>query len=231
MNKVDLRVKLLFLILAPLFMYMEINLIFEVVVVLIYLSVFLLYKDYKWAMGFLALYGFQLAILFSLPYINLPAFFMFTLSFLGIGFRRMMLSVISGAVLLKTTSISEWLSLLNRWHFPHGLRLGIAVIIRFVPTVVHDYRIIQRAMAIRGIHFDFVTLITHPIRSFEYIIIPLLMNTSFTARDLTISSLTKGLNQSNHQTSYRVYELTGIDYFYMIILIMAMMGGFILWPI
>lgn len=228
MPKIDLRTKLFFLILAPLFIYLELNLFFEILVVLIYLSVFVVYRDFKWAGGFLLLYGSQLAILFFRPNINLHPFFMFTLSFLGIGFRRMMLSIISGAVLLKTTSISEWLSLLNKWHIPRNIRLGIAVLIRFVPTIIHDYRIIKRAMAIRGIHFNFGSLIRHPVRSFEYIIIPLLINTSFNARDLTISALTKGLNKGGPQTSFRTYRMTAVDYAYIVILSLAIAGGFLL---
>lgn len=228
MPRIDLRTKLLFLILAPLFMYLELNLFFEIMVVLIYLSVFIVYQEFLWAGGFLLLYGGQLGILFMLPHINLHPFFMFTLSFLGVGFRRMMLSIISGAVLLKTTSISEWLSLLNKWHFPRNIRLGIAVLIRFVPTVIHDYRIIKRAMAIRGIHFNFNTLLRHPVRSFEYIIIPLLINTSFNARDLTISALTKGLNRSGSQTSYRVYKMNWLDWAYILILSLNIAGGFLI---
>ena len=77
----------------------------------------------------------------------------------------------------------------------------------------------------RGIDFSPKRVLTHPVNAFEYLIIPLLMNTSFTARDLTIAALTKGLDSKAQQTSYRTYTLSGIDYSYWLALAVVTIGG------
>lgn len=227
MNRIDLRTKLIFLLTAPLFMFLELPITLEIAVIIIYLSLFLLYKEYKWAIAYSSLYVFQLFLLFTLPKTNLHPFIFFTLSFFAVGLRRMLFSIISGTFLLKTTSISEWLFLLNKWHVPKGIKIGVAVMVRFVPTIINDFRVIKQAMAIRGIQLSVGSFFIHPIQTFEYSIIPLLMNTSFTARDLTISALTKGIQNKQQATSYKQYHMGTIDYILIAIILIGLVIGVI----
>lgn len=222
---IDLRTKLYFLLGAPLLMFIELNMVVELLIVFLYCSLFLFTQDYKWFTTFFVFYIFQVCLYYILPIVSWHPFIIFTLSFIAIGLRQMILSIISGTFLLKTTSISEWLFLLNRWRLPKGMIIAVAVMVRFVSTIVYDYQIIKQSMAIRGIDTSFVAMIKYPLKTFEYMIIPVLMNTSFTARDLTISVLTKGISQSIRPTSYRTYLMSWVDWLLIGILTTLWIGG------
>ncbi|MDN6630055.1 MAG: energy-coupling factor transporter transmembrane protein EcfT, partial [Staphylococcus equorum] len=91
------------------------------------------------------------------------------------------------------------------------------VIFRFFPTLREDYHQIRNAMAFRGIERGPIAFIKHPIQTFEFILIPLLIKASQVAQDLTISALTKGLSMPVRQTSIIQLQLTKTDFVYMLI--------------
>lgn len=228
---IDLRTKLIFLLAAPQLILFNIPFWIEIILVLLYLSLFLFSRDYKWIIFFLVVYSLQVLVFNLLGQVSFHPFLLFILSFLSIGLRQMILSIIAGAFLLKTTAISEWTATLTKLKAPKGLKIGLAVLTRFIITVIHDFNRIRQALLVRGIDFSPKRVLTHPVNAFEYLIIPLLMNTSFTARDLTIAALTKGLDSKAQQTSYRTYTLSGIDYSYWLALAVVTIGGILAWPI
>src|SRR5699024_5827964 len=225
---IDLRTKLFLLLSAPLLMFVNVTMFIECLIIFLYCSLFLMTKDYKWFVFFFGLYLIQVGLYYLLPMVSWPPFISFTFSFIAIGLRQMMLSIISGAFLLKTTSISEWLFLLYKWRLPKGMTIAIAVMVRFVSTIIYDYQIIKQSMAIRGIDISIIAMLKHPLRTFEYMIMPILMNTSFTARDLTISVLTKGINGSTRQTSYRTYNMSMLDWLLIALVIVLWTGGILI---
>lgn len=225
---IDLRTKLFFLLTAPLLLFVNVTMFIECLILFVYCSLFLMTKDYKWFVFFFGLYVIQVGLYYLLPIISWHPFISFTLSFIAIGLRQMMLSIISGAFLLKTTSISEWLFLLNKWCLPKGMTIAVAVMVRFVSTIIYDYQIIKQSMAIRGIDISIIAMLKQPLRTFEYMIMPILMNTSFTARDLTISVLTKGINSSTRPTSYRTYDMSMFDWFLITLVIVLWTGGILI---
>ncbi|MDN6113099.1 MAG: energy-coupling factor transporter transmembrane protein EcfT, partial [Tetragenococcus halophilus] len=62
-----------------------------------------------------------------------------------------------------------------------------------------------------------IAFIKQPVQTFEFILIPLLMNASQVAQDLTISALTKGLSIPGKQTSIINLRMTKVDLIYMVI--------------
>lgn len=225
---IDLRTKLFFLLTAPLLMLVNVTMFMEFLIVVLYCSLFLMTQNYKWFIFFFGLYVIQMGLYYLLPMVSWHPFISFTLSFIAIGLRQMMLSMISGAFLIKTTSISEWIFLLNKWRLPKGVTIAVAVIVRFVSTIIYDYQIIKQSMAIRGIDVSIMAMIKHPLQTFEYMIMPILMNTSFTARDLTISVLTKGINGSARPTSYRTYDMSMPDWLLIALVIVLWTGGILI---
>lgn len=151
-----------------------------------------------------------------MPNIN-NAMLLYPLSMVANGFRELIPGIIVGIYALKLTHSGEWISLFKKWHFPKFFIVPFSVIFRFFPTVRQDYRQIRNAMAFRGIDRGPVAFIKQPIQTFEFILIPLLMNASQVAQDLTISALSKGLSISGKQTSIITLRMTKIDFAYMVI--------------
>lgn len=216
----DPRTKLFMLVLSPIVMASHINIGLEIIFVLIYLLPFFLTDEKKLGAGLGIAYALQLlGYYFVLPEIN-QFFLLYIFSFITYGLRRLMLSIIAGAYAIKTTRVSEWISLLKKWKAPSFLLIPLSVMLRFFPTIYEDYRHIRQAMAFRGIGNGFLDLLKHPIQSFEYIIIPLLINASQVAEDLTISALTKGLSSSDEHTSIVTLSMTKEDWLYIGLLIL-----------
>lgn len=216
-NLFDPRTKVILLLLSPILMGLAISLGIEILVIIVYVTPFFLSNEFKWGTGFLVLFFLQLlTAYYILPHLTSP-FLLYTVSLLVSGFRRMMPSIIAGAFAIKTTHISEWISMLKKWNMPNVIIVPFAVMARFFPTVKEDYRQIRRAMAFRGIGVGSMGMLKQPIQSFEYILIPLLMNASQVAQDLTISALTKGLGMPGKHTSLVELKMRTLDYAYIII--------------
>ena len=94
---------------------------------------------------------------------------------------------------------------------------AIGLCILFFPTIAEDYRQIRNAMALRGIASGGWGLVRHPAQSLEYILIPLLMNATNVAQDLSVAALTKGLGREGEHTSRTLIRMTVVDWLVMIV--------------
>lgn len=217
MKKVlDPRVKLLLLILAAVYISIQMSFQIELLLIFIYVGPLFMAGLYSLTFIFLSFYLFQLLITqFVVPHIN-AAFVIYIISFLVFGLRSLLPSIIAGTYSIKTTTVSEWIAAFKKIHLPNWLLIPLAVIARFFPTIRKDYQRIRQAMAFRGIGTGFWALIKHPIQTLEFILIPLLMNATKVAEDLTISSLTKGLGLPGKHTSIVELKLTAYDWVYIV---------------
>lgn len=218
MNRVlDPRIKLLLLALGAVYISLQLSFPLELLMIFIYISPLFIAGLYSWGFIFLLIYALQIFIsLYVVPKIN-TAFIIFVFSFLVYGLRFLLPSIIAGAYSMKTTKVSEWIAAFKKLHLPNWLLIPLAVMARFFPTVREDYQHIRQAMAFRGIGTGFWDLIKHPIKTLEFILIPLLMNATQVSEDLTISSLTKGLSLPGRHTSIVKLKMTIYDWIYAIL--------------
>lgn len=94
------------------------------------------------------------------------------------------------AVLIVTDyNSSEILSALQRLHLPKIFIIGLTITIRYIPTFRREFRIIKQAMHIRGVEFS----VKHPLRTFEYLLVPQLFRCVSLSAELTAAGLTKGI--------------------------------------
>ncbi|OZG61845.1 cobalt ABC transporter permease [Bifidobacterium hapali] len=134
---------------------------------------------------------------------------------LSVGIRMMMPCLISGAYAFTTTTISEFVCAMRRMRVPEAVVIPCMVVIRFFPTIVHDYRQIRNAMAMRGIAAGRFALVRHPVQSLEFILVPLLMNATIVSRDLSVAALTKGLGIAGEHTCMTTIRMRWFDWGYM----------------
>ncbi|AXY25093.1 ABC transporter permease [Suicoccus acidiformans] len=197
----DPRAKLVLLLLGPLLVDAQLAPGWEVATAFIYWVPFLLSGRYRMAVNFGLVYALQWFImLWVIPRVE-SDFLLFSLTLFASGNRKMMPGLMAGFHFIATTSVGEMTSLLKRWRVPNGLVTMIAVMMRFFPTIYQDYQQIRDAMALRGIHRGFWGALRHPVRTFEYILVPMLMNASRVAQDITVSALTKGISLPGRHTS------------------------------
>ena len=134
------------------------------------------------------------------------------LGMVSVGLRMMLPCIITGAYAFATTSVSEFVCAMRRMRVPEAVVVPCMVVIRFFPTIAHDYRRIRDAMALRGIVAGRFALLRHPLQSLEFVLVPLLMNATVVSRDLSVAALTKGLALPGAHTSMTTIRMRAVDW-------------------
>ena len=125
---------------------------------------------------------------------------------------RMLPGLLMGKYTFLTTDMSELVYSLKKMHFPDQIIIPITVMARFFYTTTIDYRQIKDAMYLDGL--TTTSLLLHPLRFFEYRIIPLLMVLTRTADEVSTSALTRGLEVGKERSFIFENRLKLIDFIY-----------------
>lgn len=104
--------------------------------------------------------------------------------------------------------ISSFLSKVNA---PTAVILGVLVIFRFFPTMASEVRALKESMHNRGL-LALKQTILHPLLTFEYMIVPIMMRCVQIADQLTISALSRGIEAPVKRSSYYDKAMTIKDY-------------------
>ncbi|TCK98725.1 energy-coupling factor transport system permease protein [Natranaerovirga hydrolytica] len=116
-------------------------------------------------------------------------------------FFRMMPGFIMGYYLISTTTVSEFLAAMEKIRVPQSIRIPMAVMFRFFPTISEESKAISSAMQMRGITFASRRTLKNPMVMIEYRMIPLLMSIVKIGEELSAASLTRGLGNSVKRTN------------------------------
>ena len=123
---------------------------------------------------------------------------------------------------VSTTTVSEFVASFERMKISSKVTIPFSVMFRFFPTLAEEYNSIKDAMAFRGIGLSFGRFIKNPIKTFEYIIVPLLMSSMTIAEDLSAAALSRGLDHKSKRTSVTKVGLRALDYIVIVFCIVFM---------
>ena len=116
--------------------------------------------------------------------------------------QRIIPFMLLGTVIQKQKNISEITTALERMHLPKGIILSIAVMFRYVPSIKDDLFIIIDAMKLKGLYTSKRAALIHPIRTMEFVLVPMLFKSLKTAEELSCTALVKGIENTGKKTSY-----------------------------
>lgn len=176
-------------------------------------------KEYKTAflgLGFIVL---AYAIQRELLYVNggplLPVFL-----FVVILSLRLLPGALMARYAISSSTMSEITSSLKKIYFPDAIVIPITVMARFFHTAKEDYHQVKDAMYLHGL--TNLRLLAHPVKLFEYRIVPLLMVLTKTADDVAVSAMTRGL-RINEQRTYIYESRLGINDYFVLGLMLILM--------
>ena len=142
--------------------------------------------------GFAAVYLFLTAIQFLLlPRVGATAAMMLA-GF--VYFKVLMPIALPADHLMRTTSVQEVLAAAKKMRVPEKMRIGFAIIMRYLPVVGQNFRQVRDAMKLR----DLRGLGTRV----EAVYVPMLMNTVQAAEDLSTAACTRGIENAGDKTSF-----------------------------
>ncbi|MDW8566434.1 energy-coupling factor transporter transmembrane component T [Staphylococcus shinii] len=125
---------------------------------------------------------------------------------------RFLPSLVMGYYLFKTTQVEVLIAGLERLKIPRKITIPIAVMFRFVPTIKTESASIKDAMKMRGISLRLA--FKKPLQYFEYRVVPLLNSVVKIGNELTVASITRGLNLTYKRTSIVSLKMRWLDWFF-----------------
>jgi energy-coupling factor transport system permease protein len=105
-----------------------------------------------------------------------------------------------GILLVRTTTVTEFIAAFRKMRLPDAFIIPFSVMFRFIPTIHEEWTSIRSAMNFRGIGISARNVLTKPMMTLEYMLIPLLMSTATIATELAAASLARGLESGGKHT-------------------------------
>ncbi len=120
-------------------------------------------------------------------------------AFLGLVHKVYACGMLAGLV-IATTKVGEFLSAMARLRVPKKLTIPIAVMLRYLPTIREDWHFIKDAMRLRDVSPTFWGFLKAPAMTVNCIYVPLLTAASKAADELSIASVTRGIENPKPRT-------------------------------
>ena len=164
-------------------------------------------------------------LLAAMPY--LPGILNYLALFCGGILTRFVVTVVMGEYLIATTSVSEFISAMEKLHMPQAITIPMSVMFRLFPTIGTEWRSIRRAMRMRDIHIGGAKAG----QVLEYQLVPMMTSTVRIGEDLSASALTRGLGGPIRRTNicrigFRLqdYVLLAVCLFTVVVWILELCG-------
>ena len=148
-------------------------------------------------------------------------------AFLGLVHKVYACGMLAGLV-ISTTKVGEFLSAMARLHMPKKLTIPIAVMLRYLPTIREDWRFIKDAMCLRDVSPTLWGFLKAPALTVNCIYVPLLTAASKAADELSIASVTRGIENPKPRTCLINIRMQAAD-FLVLVLFAAFLTGEIVW--
>lgn len=120
---------------------------------------------------------------------NLTGIALSTLGLFCMIFVRLMPSLIMGAYMLSSTTVSEFIAAMHRMQIPQQITIPLSVMFRFFPTVLEEFAAINTAMKMRDIRIGG----KNAGKIIEYRLVPLMVCSVNIGSELSAAALTRGL--------------------------------------
>lgn len=125
---------------------------------------------------------------------------MLSFAMLGYLIQKLVVMSMMGMFLTTRVSIALAVSTLETLKAPTVITVPLAVALRLMPTIRQDWRALIDCLRIRGLAPTPRSTLTHPLRTAEHLIIPVLMRALRTCDELASAGLARGLDVAGPRT-------------------------------
>lgn len=205
----DVRTKLFLLLMMNILMFAGSGIAYEAVLVGFCALMLALSGRLRTALKFTVLFAAMAAVDVLVSGIE-GGFWISLLRFLVVILRRFLPIFMAGS-LVFATKVSEFVACMWKLHLPKHLIISVSVVFRFFPTVKEEWQAILASMQMRGIGVSLHNLLTHPLLTVEYLLVPLLLNAVKISEELAEAALCRGLDCDNPHTSLTAVRMRAGD--------------------
>lgn len=202
--------KLLLMVLVGIIVFVTVKI--QTLLLLIILITILMLSSgvYKTTFKFLAIFAIFVLLDIVSVFVGGNLIWVMFLATIFIFWRFMVLFMI-GFYIEKTTPVTELIDSLERMKIPRQITIPLAVALRFMPTIREEYSCLRDSMRIRNIGTSFIDLISHPIQTLEYSLVPLLIRSYTISDELAASAMVRGVDNPKQKTSLYQSKLRKLD--------------------
>lgn len=118
---------------------------------------------------------------------------------------RIIAMLAASAMLVTTTPLERLVAGLRELGLPATFMFMVTTAVRFVPTVLEEFRMVVNALQTRGIPGN-------PIRMMEYALTPLVLNSVRRCNQLALAADSRGFSCGRPRTSFTVEKMGTMDY-------------------
>ena len=147
--------------------------------------------------------GATFIILLTLPMLlvpHLPVTAGGILYMFAVYIRKLIPCFMLGSLLIRTTKVSTFLAAISRLHLPKGFTIALSITLRYFPTMTEEWGFIKDAMSLRGISASPAGLLFHPVRTMEYVYVPMLISASKISDEITQAAITRGIDHAGRRS-------------------------------
>lgn len=135
--------------------------------------------------------------------------------------QKFVIAVMMIEFLKRKTSMPYVISAMQTMKFPNAVAIPFIVILRYMPTLREDYGYLKDSLKIRGIRTSGIEFFIHPIRSLEFMIVPILFRSIRVAEELSTSVLLRGIENYKNRTNIYPLKFIKIDAGYALFTVIA----------
>ena len=139
----------------------------------------------------------------------------------GLMFKTLYFPLCAGMALVSSSKVSELICFLRSIKLPKKMIIVLAVLYRFFPVLLTDYRLIKNSLKMKGIGISRGYYLLHPFKFFEYIFVPYVIISTNIANELSVSCLCRGIDNDEKPSSYIELKFNKMDYLVMAIVLSA----------
>ncbi len=132
-------------------------------------------------------------------------------AFLGLVHKVYACGMLAGLV-IGTTKVGEFLSAMARLRVPKRLTIPLAVMLRYLPTIREDWRLIKDAMRLRDVSPTLWGFLKAPAMTVNCIYVPLLTAASKAADELSVAAVTRGIENPKPRTCLVKIRMQAADW-------------------
>lgn len=205
--KLDPRTKLFILALTGIITFLNESLEVELLLVALPLLLQCFAKRYRKMLNctltFVVLMMIQLFLVPKLPLLTGGVIYMFSMYI-----RKLIPCFILGDFLIATTQVSKFMAAVYKMKVPKNFAIALSITFRYFPVMSEEWGLIKEAMMFRGLNTSFTGMLRRPIKTMEYVYVPMLVSASKISDEITQAAITRGIDHICRRTCIETVEFS-----------------------
>lgn len=217
----DVRLKLLLLLLTNLAMFVKLSVNEHFIVASVMFLLICIFSSMKHGT---IIYGIYVFFACYEIYFGHSTTFKFIDSFMlvtSLMFKTIYFPICAGIILIDGTKVSELITFLRKIKIPNSFIIVLAIVFRFFPVMIRNYKHISNSLRMRGIATTPMYYVLHPLKFMEYVFVPYVIISSNIANELSISCICRGIERAESATSIQKLEFRIVEYIFLLFLMLG----------